>query len=117
MIALHPGLKLFVAAQPADMRKGFNGLHGLVIEQLKADPLSGQLFLFFNRRRDRLKIFYWDQDGLAIWYKRLESGSFQLPAFDEGETKISIQCDELVMLLSGVDTADLKRRKRYSLSA
>jgi transposase len=116
MIAIHPGLKIFVVTGSTDMRKGFNGLQGLVISQLEADPLSGQLFLFVNRRRDKLKILYWDTDGFAIWYKRLERGSFQMPQVVEGETKVEIRNDELVMLLSGVDTQDIKRRKRYSLT-
>jgi len=115
MISLGPNTQIFLAKEPADMRKGFNGLQGLVVSHLEADPLSGQLFLFVNRRRDKLKIIYWDTDGFAIWYKRLERGSFQIPQIDEGQTKVEIRSDELVMLLSGVDTQNIKRRKRFSL--
>ncbi len=116
MISLGPNTRIFLASGSTDMRKGFNGLQGLIVSHLKADPLSGQLFLFVNRRRDKLKIIYWDTDGFAIWYKRLERGSFQIPRIGEGQTKIEIRSDELVMLLSGVDTQNIKRRKRYSLT-
>lgn len=116
MIAIHSGLRVFVSALPTDMRKGFNGLQGLVLQTLEEDPLSGHLFLFINRRADRLKVLYWDRDGFALWYKRLERGSFQMPAIAEGQTKTEIRSDELVMLLSGVDMQDIKRRKRFSLT-
>jgi transposase len=96
------------------MRRGFNGLQGQIASVLQLDPLSGHLFLFFNRRRDCLKILYWDQDGLAIWYKRLESGTFQVPTCPPGQTHIKIKSDDLLMLLRGIDLGS-KRRKRYSL--
>lgn len=115
MILPQNNLRIFVARQPADMRKGFNGLQGLITAQLEEDPLSGHLFLFLNRRGDRLKVFYWDGDGLAIWYKRLESGRFQLPQFEPGQDKCTIAHDELVMLLGGIDLHNLKRSKRYAL--
>lgn len=106
MIAIHPGLRIFVSALPTDMRKGFNGLQGLVLQTLEEDPLSGHLFLFINRRADRLKVLYWDRDGFALWYKRLERGTFQMPTIAAGQTKSEIRSDELVMLLSGVDLQD-----------
>lgn len=115
MILPQNNLRIFVARQPADMRKGFNGLQGLISAQLEEDPLSGHLFLFLNRRADRLKVFYWDGDGLAIWYKRLESGRFQLPPFEPEQNKRTIAQDELAMLLGGIDLHNLKRSKRYSL--
>ncbi len=74
MLNLASGTRIYLAAGATDMRRGFNGLQGQVTSVLEQDPLSGHLFLFVNRRRDKLKILYWDQDGLAIWYKRLESG-------------------------------------------
>ena len=79
MIGLPPSLKIHVCVAPTDMRKSFNGLCGLAEYVLKQDPLSGHLFVFRNRIRDRLKVMVWDGDGLAIWYKRLEKGTFQLP--------------------------------------
>ena len=79
MLNLAAGTRIFVARGATDMRKGFDGLQGLITSALAQDPLSGHLFLFVNRRRDKLKILYWDGDGLAIWYKRLEQGAVQLP--------------------------------------
>ena len=82
MLNLVPSTKIYIASQPTDMRRGFDGLQGQVANVLQQDLFSGHLFLFVNRRRDRLKILYWDLDGLAIWYKRLESGTFWLTARD-----------------------------------
>ena len=116
MLAIHGGTKIYLSTAPTDMRRGFNGLQGQVANVLKQDPLSGHLFLFVNRRRDKLKILYWDTDGLAIWYKRLESGSFQIPKFEPDQTHLEIKSDELMMLLRGIDLSS-KRRKRYSLDS
>ena len=74
---LPAAVRVFLCTKPTDMRKGFDGLQGLVREFLEQDPLSGHLFLFLNRRRDRIKLLWWDRDGLVIWYKRLEAGTFQ----------------------------------------
>ena len=76
MLSIAAGTRIFVAAGPTDMRKGFDGLQGIVTSVLEQDPLSGHLFLFVNRRRDKLKILYWDGDGLAIWYRRARSRNF-----------------------------------------
>src|SRR5580692_1316660 len=77
MIMLPSAVRIFLCTRPTDMRKSFDGLFGMVREFLGQDPLSGHLFLFLNRRRDRAKILLWDRDGLVIWYKRLEAGTFQ----------------------------------------
>jgi len=82
MLTVTHGMRIYLATAPTDMRCGFNGLQGRIASVLELDPLSGHLFLFVNRRRDKLKIFYWDTDGLAIWYKKHESLSF-LGAFEE----------------------------------
>jgi transposase len=99
------------------MRKGFDGLQGIVIGVLEQDPMSGHLFLFLNRRRDKLKVLYWDGDGLAIWYRRLEQGTFQMPNVQEGAKKVEIRSEELTMLLRGIDLNNVRRRKRYSLAS
>lgn len=116
MLSLSPSIRIYLATNPTDMRCGFNGLQGQVSGVLQQDPLSGHLFLFVNRRRDKLKILYWDLDGLAIWYKRLESGTFQLPLLQPAQTHVEIGSDELLMVLHGIDLSS-KRRKRYSLEA
>ena len=112
-----PG-RVFLCALPTDMRKSFDSLAGLVEQQLGQDPLAGDLFVFRSRRGDRLKLLYWDNDGLAIWYKRLEEGTFVFPPpsaerSQVGEQGIAIRSAELAMLLDGIDLANVKRRKRY----
>ena len=117
MLSLTAETRIFVAAGATDMRKGFDGLMGLVSGVLEQDPLSGHLFLFVNRRRDKLKILYWDRDGLAIWYRRLEQGTFQMPRLAPDRKSAEIRSEELVMLLRGVDYQQARRRKRYALTA
>ena len=116
MLNLASGVKIYLATAPTDMRRGFNGLQGQVVGVLEQDPLSGHLFLFVNRRRDKLKVLYWDVDGFAIWYKRLESGCFQVPKFEPDQTHLEIKSDDLLMMLRGIDLSS-KRRKRYSLES
>jgi transposase len=100
------------------MRKSFDSLAGLVQTQLGQDPLSGDLFVFRSKRGDRIKLLYWDSDGLAIWYKRLEEGTFVLPRVDgqrsqAGEHGLVLRADELAMLLAGVELSSVRRHKRY----
>jgi transposase len=100
------------------MRKSFDSLVGLVEQQLGQDPLAGDLFVFRSRRGDRLKLLYWDNDGLAIWYKRLEEGAFVFPTPDQQRVRVGahglvIRAAELAMLLDGIDLGNIKRRKRY----
>lgn len=98
----------------ADMRKGFNGLMGLIEQAgLAEKSLSGAWFVFRNRRADRMKILYFDRDGLAIWYKRLEQGRFQWPESMNGKQSITIDPSDLRLILDGIDLASVKRRKRY----
>lgn len=117
MISLPPTVKIFLATHPADMRKSFDGLKHLVEEFLQDDPLSGHLFVFRNRRGDRLKILYWDRDGLAIWYKRLEAGTFRFPAATDEGTSVEVRPSDLAMLLDGVDLASVRRHARYRRTA
>jgi transposase len=112
-----PG-RVFLCMLPTDMRKSFDSLTGLVEQQLGQDPLAGDLFVFRSKRGDRLKLLYWDSDGLVIWYKRLEEGMFVFPTPDEqralvGAHGLLIRPAELAMLLDGIDLNGIKRRKRY----
>lgn len=121
MITLPPAVKIHVCIAPTDMRKSFDGLCGLAEHVLKQDPLSGHLFVFRNRARDRLKVMWWDHDGLAIWYKRLERGTFQLPtdltAANGSRMSAEISASELSLLLGGVELSSVKRRRRYQRPA
>ena len=116
MLALSGNTRIFAFSEPTDMRKGFNGLSGLVSEHFNVELLSGHMFLFCNRRGDRIKLLYWDQDGLAIWYKRLESGSYQLPKVDPQSNTLEMDQTQLSLLLSGIDLASVKQRKRYRVA-
>lgn len=116
MISVSTTSRIFVFTEPTDMRKSFNGLSGLVSEHFDVDLLSGHLFLFFNRRRDCVKILAWDRDGLMIWYKRLESGTFQISALGEGQASLEIDVVKLSLLLSGIDIESAKQRKRHKVA-
>jgi transposase len=112
-----PG-RIFLCTLPTDMRKSFDTLAALVESHLGQDALSGDLFVFRSRRGDRLKLLWWDEDGYAIWYKRLEEGSFVLPTADGkratvGAHGLVLRPAELAMLLDGVDLASVRRQKRY----
>lgn len=116
MITLSTSAEILLYREPTDMRKSFDGLTGIVREELGREPTDGSLFLFINRRQDRIKLLYWDRDGLALWYKRLESGSFE--RIDRGDqAAIRIDATELSMLLGGVSLRGVKRRKRYRVVA
>jgi transposase len=117
MIGLAHGLKVFICTVPADMRRSFDGLGGMAENLMKADPLSGNLFVFRNRNRDRLKILYWDRDGMAIWYTRLEKGTYQFPTGmkpkDDKPVRVEITARELSLLLGGIDLRTAQQRKRF----
>ena len=122
MLTVSRTTRVFLAIEPTDMRKGFDGLFALVENVIQEDPFSGHLFVFRNRRRDRLKLLWWDRDGLAIFYKRLERGGFQFPTDasvgkkkqKNGTTqRCEIRSDELAMLLEGIDLSSVRRRKRF----
>ena len=114
MLSFAPNIRVFLHAAPTDLRRSFDGLCGLVRSVLEADPLDGSLFLFVNRRGDRLKALWWDHDGLALFYKRLESGTFETLRPDGDAVAVELDAAELAMLLSGVSLASAKRRKRYA---
>jgi transposase len=114
MLALAPGATaVYLCVGPTDMRKGFDGLMRLAAEQAARDVLQGGLFVFVNRRRDRVKLLWWDDDGLAIWYKRLEVGTFELPAVNDETNHVVLTAADLALLLGGIDLASVRRRKRY----
>ncbi len=113
MLTFAPHVRIYLHAKPTDMRKSFDGLCALVRNVFQADPLDGSLFLFVNRRGDRLKAMWWDRDGLALFYKRLESGTFERLTSVGPSPTVEIDATQLALLLSGVSLASARRRKRY----
>ena len=113
MLNLTSHIRIYLHIQPVDMRKSFDGLFGIVKNEFQLDVRSGGLFLFLNRSRNRIKLMYWDVDGIAIWMKRLERGSFQHPQPDATSTQLIMDAAQLHLLLSGIELASVKRRKRY----
>jgi transposase len=118
MLTLEHTAPIYLSRQPADMRKSFDGLLGLVqqagLAPPEADPLSGAWFVFRNRRGDRLKILYFDRDGLAIWYKRLERGRFQWPPISQSVATVEVPLSQLRLILEGIDLSSVRRRRRWS---
>jgi transposase len=109
-------LSIYLCATPVDLRKSFDGLGGLIQSAFGQSLLDGHLFLFVNQRRDRLKALWWDGDGPILWYKRLERGTFELPACANDQPHRTLDATELAMLLGGVSLASVKRRKRFALA-
>lgn len=106
-------MRIWLAAAPADMRCGFDRLADLAKLVTEQDPMSGHLFLFRSRGGDRLKVLYWDTDGYALWYKRLEAGVFKLPRVGDAKS-VELRASELAMLLDGIDLKSVKRLPRYT---
>jgi transposase len=114
MIHLPASVRVYLCLTPCDMRKSFDGLQALVREYMELDAFAGHLFVFAGRRRDRVKILYWDRDGFAVWSKRLEEGTYAMPWAESGEERRrEITAQELAALLSGIDLSTARRRKRY----
>jgi transposase len=113
VLSLSSTPRIFLATEPADMRKGFDGLSQLVRERIDQDPLSGHLYVFRNRRRDRVKILYWDKDGFALWYKRLEKGTFRFPEARDG--RVEVTPAEMAAVLEGIDLRHARRQARFRL--
>jgi transposase len=113
MLTFAPNLRIYLCVRPTDMRNSFEGLGALVRNVFQADPLDGSLFLFVNRRGDRIKAMWWDRDGLALFYKRLEAGTFEMLRSEGEAATMEIDAAQLAMLLSGVPLRT-PRRLRYS---
>ena len=115
MLSLTLPTQVYLCLTPTDMRKSFDSLAALVRDELKSDPFSGSLFVFFSRRKDRIKLLYWDTDGYALWMKRLERGTYQFPLAqtDCHASSLVITATDLNLILSGIDLDSAKRRPRY----
>ena len=117
MFSVPVHVKIFLARHPVDMRKGFPGLIALTESVLQQDPLSGHLFVFVNRRRDRIKVLYWGGSGFWIGYHQLQQGRFQLPDPSDEQAGIEISPAQLSMILGGIDLNSARQRLRFDLSA
>jgi transposase len=115
MFGMPATVRVFVAVPPADLRKGYDGLSQLARDAVKEDPLSGHLFVFANRKRDRIKILYWDRDGYAIWMKRLEKGTYRWPS--PASDQVERTPAELASVLGGIDLKDTRKRPRFTPAA
>ena len=107
--------RLFLYCLPTDMRKGFDGLSGVVINKLGKNPLSGDIFIFINRTRNLVKILVWDQTGFSIWHKRLEQGTYEMPKVEKHQTSVEITRQNLMLILEGISLKNIQTRKRFSL--
>jgi transposase len=116
VLSLPPSVRIFLCSTPTDLRKSFDGLAALVRQALDGDPLSGHLYVFRNKNGDRLKLLFWDRDGLVIYYKRLEEGTFAFPPSADGKG-VEVRSAELAMLLDGVELDSVRRRRRYQRPA
>jgi transposase len=114
MWMLPPSVRIFVATQPVDGRKGVDSLAAIVRSVFAHDPLSGHLYVFFSKRRDRVRVIYWDRSGFAMWTKRLEKGKFKAPFDEHGELSVTtLESAELGLILEGIELAGAKRRVRW----
>lgn len=114
MLMMPPSVRVFVCLTPADMRRSLDGLAAMTREVLQEDPLSGHLFVFFNRRRDRVKVLLWDRSGLCLYYKRIEKGVFKLSSLEHPRrVRAEIEAAELTLILEGIDLHRSKRRDRF----
>jgi len=111
MLTLPPSVRVLVCLEPTDMRRSFDGLARLAEDTCQGDPFSGHFFVFGNRRHDRVKILFWDNDGFVVYAKRLEAGTFRFPSGDTGA--LEVDAEQLWALLSGIDLSTARRGKRY----
>jgi len=114
MLSLGVSVKLWFCATPVDMRLGYDGLHGLVVSRLKADPQSGHLFIFRNRAANRLKVLYWGGHGLCLWCQRLEAGRYHFPEVAADQAALELTAGQFQMVLDGIDPSRVRRFKRFA---
>ena len=117
MISFSSSQRYFLFRGQTDMRKSFDGLCGLVTDAMNLNSISGDVFIFINKTRNRMKLLVWDRSGYVIYYKRLEQGTFEIPSVKENETGVEIRWEELVLILEGISLDSVLRRKRFSQSA
>ncbi|HCA43586.1 MAG TPA: IS66 family insertion sequence hypothetical protein [Bacteroidetes bacterium] len=116
MTGLTPHHRYYLYSAPADMRKGFDGLSGLVISKMGGNPQDGGVYIFINRSRNRMKMLVWEPGGFMMYYKRLERGTFEIPGKVREGGKMIINWEVLVMMISGIKLGKIVRKKRYELA-
>ena len=116
MFSLTSSLSYYLYNGPTDMRRSFDGLCGMVETKLTLNPMSGQVFIFINKRRDRLKLLHWEPGGFMLYYKRLESGTIELPEWDKMISGYQISWSDLMMMVEGISLKNVHRRKRFQLT-
>lgn len=114
MLGFTSAQRYYLSRQATDMRKSYDGLSGVVRQGLGRDPLSGEVFIFLNRRRTMIKLLVWDRSGFVVWSKRLERGTFELPHSKESGSSLVVSWEHLVLILEGVSLGSVLRRKRYA---
>jgi transposase len=114
VLSLPPSVRIFLATQPVDGRKGVDSLAAMVRSVLLQDPLSGHLFVFFSKRCDRVRVVYWDRNGFAMWTKRIERGRFHAPFAEDGVLRArALEAADLALIVEGIDLAGARRRPRW----
>jgi transposase len=117
MLSISPSIRYFLCRYPTDMRKSFDGLCGVIRNNMRQDMLTGDVFIFLNKRRTHLKLLLWERDGFAIYYKRLEQGTFELPAVTAAAPSPAITHQQLLLILQGISLKNIRYRKRYQKRA
>lgn len=115
MLSISSAYRYHLYRGVADMRKSFDGLSGIVRNELQKDPLRGEVFIFINKRCNQVKLLLWEGDGFSLYYKRLEKGTYELPSRDENTTCVQLCSDELMLILKGISLKSIRRRKRFSM--
>ena len=114
MFALSTSHRFLLYSQPTDMRKSFDGLSGLVRNNLDRNPCGGEVFIFINKVRDKVKLLHWSGAGYTLYYKRLEEGTFEFPQYDSAAVSMALSYTQMVMLIDGISIQNIHRRKRFS---
>ncbi len=116
MFTLSTSNRFHLYSQPTDMRKSFDGLSGIIQNTLESNPCNGDVFIFINRRRDKIKLLHWQGISFTLYYKRLEEGTFEVPTYDLGAGSVVLSYTQIVMLVDGLTIKNIQKRKRYTLS-
>jgi transposase len=114
MLTISSAYRYYLYRGQADMRKGFDGLCGVVRNELVKDPLSGEVFIFMNKRRNQVKVLLWEGDGFSMYCKRLEKGTYELPQWDGETHSVELRSEELMLILQGISLKSVQRRRRFS---